>query len=470
MTPSIQNDPYVPTPVETDRGGDLVVEDSSHISDRSHVVAPADRELYRLLLRVFQIDEAHSPDLLPAHLATHCDDLVDARDTLADIDRGGVILGANGPSYGMGYCLNARDAIDRWRDSDPLTLVAVGCSGSKHDVDGAVQAKNLYKGSYWSCKRDYGDEVSDAGQWRVLSAEHAILHPDQKIEHYERAPGDLKGVPVESDQRLPSGDAVETLLDRWALRVYDELQAWLLEAAGGVDPRDVELQVLVGRKYRDPLEDRGVFDALRAPADLEVRYPFQDVEQAQGGNGNQMGWMTDVVAEMEADPDDDPVAVTDGGYPDPDAFAIPEVQDIEDIRVALNLSQKELSRRAGLESGRWNDILRRDSDPQTSTIRALLAALQDAEPRTDDDVTRTGPKPQPSSLVDKLMKADPDDVLSDGGQTVVENPEPDLCRRCLGNGDRIVPVTARIPKCVECPHCDGTGTISEDHRGECADE
>jgi hypothetical protein len=50
-----------------------------------------------------------------------------------------------------------------------------------------------------------------------------------------------------------------------------------------------------------------VFDALRGPAELSVSFPFQEVEQAQGGNGSQMGWMTDVVAAATA-----PVA-TDGG-------------------------------------------------------------------------------------------------------------------------------------------------------------
>ncbi len=38
-----------------------------------------------------------------------------------------------------------------------------------------------------------------------------------------------------------------------------------------------------------------MFDRLRAPADLEISFPFQEVPEVQGGNGNQMGWMTDEV-------------------------------------------------------------------------------------------------------------------------------------------------------------------------------
>jgi hypothetical protein len=65
------------------------------------------------------------------------------------------------------------------------------------------------------------------------------------------------------------------------------------DVADGIDPRDVELQVLLGRDYRDPLEERGVFDALRAPAGLSVAFPYQEVEQAQGGMIQQIDWMGD---------------------------------------------------------------------------------------------------------------------------------------------------------------------------------
>jgi hypothetical protein len=295
---------YRPTPeIDELSDGDLQVRHSSHIRDGSAVVARDDRPLFELLLDI--LADEHIPDLMPAHLAAACEDLVDVRETVMGYHRGSVDL--PGGSYGMGFCHRVRDAIDEHRDREPVTLVAVGCSASKHDVDEPVPAAELYRSAYWTCKREYGETIGD--DWRIVSAKHALLEPAEAIAPYERTPEDLAGIPVDSDRRLPSGESVATLLDRWALRVYDGLQAWLRAAAGGIDPRAVELVVLLGRSYRDPLAQRGVFDALRGPAELSVSFPFQEVEQAQGGNGNQMGWLTDVVAAATA-----PVA-TDGGDP-----------------------------------------------------------------------------------------------------------------------------------------------------------
>jgi transcriptional regulator with XRE-family HTH domain len=101
----------------------------------------------------------------------------------------------------------------------------------------------------------------------------------------------------------------------------------------------------------------------------------------------------------------DPDAIPDGGVPDPDAFDIPTVADLDAIRVAKGLSQRDLSRRAGCEQSRFNTILNKDIDPHVSTIRAFLTVLQEAEPRDDDEIERTGPKPSPSPNADR----DPDE-------------------------------------------------------------
>jgi hypothetical protein len=261
-------------------------------------VEEADKPLYRLLMDI--LAETSVPDLMPAHLAAGCEDLVDVRETVVDIDRGLVDL--PGASYGMGYCLRVRDAIDEHRDRDPLQLALMGCSGSKHDVDGKVPARDLYARGYWTVKERYGSVVGD--DWRILSAEHAVLHPDEEISYYERIPGDLQGVPVDSTARLPNGDPVRDRLDHWALSVYNGLVRWLDEVTQGVDPRDVALQVCVGEKYRDPLEERAVFERLEAVGDLTVTFPFQEEPEAAGGIGPQQSWMNSVV---------DEVAATDGG-------------------------------------------------------------------------------------------------------------------------------------------------------------
>lgn len=290
--------PHKPTPLVINEVNDtLVLRESGKLGDRQFVVDAADRPLYDLLMQVLHEADAHCPDAMPAALVDHCRDLVDARETVLDIERGRVHL-EGWAQYGMSYCYAVRDAIDAYRTRDPIRLTALGCSGSKHNVEDPVPAKDLYKRSYWTVKRRYGETVPD--DWRIISAEHAVLDPETEIGYYERTPEDLRGIPVDSNQRLPDGSPVQTLLDEWALRVYHGLSEWLETAAGGVDPRDVELEILLGRSYRDPLEDRGVFEALRIPGDLTVTFPFQEEEQAKGGNGNQMGWMTDRVDEVQA--------------------------------------------------------------------------------------------------------------------------------------------------------------------------
>jgi len=252
-------------------------------------VSAADRPLYRLLMDV--LADVRVPDCMPARLASACENLIAVREAVGEIDRGSADVG--GVGWGMSYSYRVRDAIETYREREPVRLAAVGCSGSKFEDDGLLPAKARYKGSYWSGKREYGEVCAD--DWRVLSAEHAVLDPATPIAYYERTPDDLRGIPVDSDARLPTGAAVDTLLDQWALEVHEGLATWLSDVAGGVDPRDVELEILLGRDYRDPLETRGVFDALETPGDLTVSFPFQDIEQAQGGMIPQIGWMGDAV-------------------------------------------------------------------------------------------------------------------------------------------------------------------------------
>jgi hypothetical protein len=304
--------PHVPTPREHELpGGDLAV--SSHwvwgVRDATTVPAE-DRPLYRLLMDI--LADVHVPDTMPAHLATACEDLVDVTRAVEDIDRGSADIGGRG--YGMSFCYRVRDAIEDHRDRDALRLVAVGCSGSKFEEPDLLPARERYKGSYWAGKRRYGeafgeDPNTDCVRWRIVSAEYALLHPDREIPHYEKTPGDLEGVPVDSEQRLPSGDAVTTLLDQWALDIHEQLAEWLRSEAAGVDSRDVHLEVLLGRDYRDRLEARGVFERLSVPGDVTVTFPFQEEPDAQGGMIEQIDWMGDAVEAAQ------PVA-TDGGESD----------------------------------------------------------------------------------------------------------------------------------------------------------
>lgn len=285
-----RENPHVPRPREgVLPSGDLAVVRNRQFGNEGVTIPATDRPLYELLMDV--LEDCHIPDTMPANIANACDDLVEAREAVSHPERGSARI--NGPGYGLSYCHEVRRAIEEFRDREPVTLAAVGCSGSKYDDDEPMPAKERYKGAYWTNKRGYGETC--AADWRIISAEHAVLNPETPIMYYERTPGDMRGIPIDSDARLPSGDDVSTLLDRWALDVYEQLARWLRSVAGGVDPRDVELEILVGRDYRDPLEDRGVFDALRTPGSLTVSFPFQEVDQAQGGMFEQIDWMGDEV-------------------------------------------------------------------------------------------------------------------------------------------------------------------------------
>lgn len=99
-----------------------------------------------------------------------------------------------------------------------------------------------------------------------------------------------------------------------------------------------------------------------------------------------------------------PQVRTDGGQdaPEPGDFRIPTVDELDAMRVAANLTQKELSRRAGCEPDRFNTILHRDMDPQTETMRGFLRVLQEADADAIDAAndSKRGPKPSPSTLSD----------------------------------------------------------------------
>ncbi|WP_066418970.1 hypothetical protein [Halorubrum aethiopicum] len=286
---------------------DLVVvkEFRGHVS-HAVTVDSTDRDLYELLIDILADAGERVRGTFAANIATAFDTLPAAERGLRDIERGGTEIGDRW--YGMSITLSAARAIDAHRDRDPLRLAAVGCSGSKYEDDGLLPAEERYKGAYWSNKGGYGELRDD---WRVISAEHDVLHPETPIAYYERTPDDWRGIPVDSDARLPSGEPVDTRLDLWALTVHEGLAAWIAKTTDDVDPRDVELEVLLGHAYRDPLEERGVFDALRAPGDLTVLFPFQEVEAAQGGMFEQIGWMSDEIDATTA-------VATNGGATDGD--------------------------------------------------------------------------------------------------------------------------------------------------------
>jgi hypothetical protein len=300
-----------PTPREHETPtGDIVASSHWLHGVRDDTVVPADsRPLYDLLKTI--LGDVSLPDCFPARLATEADDLVEAVDLCRDINRGTASIGTVG--YGMSYCQRAADAIEAHRDRDPLQLVAVGCSSSKDESDGKLPAADRYEGGYWKNKREYGEVVGD--EWGIISAQYGLLRPDDEIPHYERTVSNLKGIPVDSTQRLPNGDSVDTLLDQWALNVYNGLSEWVRGTIDAVDPRDIELEILLGKSYQEPLQDRGVFQRLRGRGDVAVSFPFREIDYSDGGGiGTQRSWMCEQVEQArneqatDAEPQDAPEA------------------------------------------------------------------------------------------------------------------------------------------------------------------
>lgn len=185
------------------------------------------------------------------------------------------------------------------QQSDKITLAAVGCSGSKYETANLLPAKDRYKGAYWTNKRKYGQVCADA--WQIISAQYGLLAPDTEIPYYERTPSDLTGVPVDTGAQLPTGVPVTDKLDAWGFNVHTGLKRWLNNITDGTQCDHIRLEVLLGTQYREPLEARGVFTDLATTSSITVTvtFPFQDIEAAQGGMFQQIGWMNSAVERAE---------------------------------------------------------------------------------------------------------------------------------------------------------------------------
>lgn len=61
------------------------------------------------------------------------------------------------------------------------TLYLVSCVSVK--LDRPAPAKDLYCSAWFKAARQYVE--AQGGEWRILSAKHGVVHPDQVIEPYE---------------------------------------------------------------------------------------------------------------------------------------------------------------------------------------------------------------------------------------------------------------------------------------------
>ena len=132
------------------------------------------------------------------------------------------------------------------------TLYLVSCVKTKRDTRAA--AKDLYVSAWFRKARALVEKTGDP--WRILSAEHGLLHPDEEVRPYERT---LNAMRVKERRAWAEGVLahIETCLD-------------------GVDT----VVFLAGQRYREFLEP-----ALRNRG-LAVSVPMIGLTQ-----GRQMQWL-----------------------------------------------------------------------------------------------------------------------------------------------------------------------------------
>ena len=146
----------------------------------------------------------------------------------------------------------AREPVQPAASGARRRLYLVSCVKTKRAARAA--AKDLYVSPWFRKARAFVEETGDP--WRILSAEHGLLHPDEEVRPYERT---LNAMRVKERRAWAEGVLahIETCLD-------------------GVDT----VVFLAGQRYREFLEP-----ALRNRG-LAVRVPMIGLSQ-----GRQMQWL-----------------------------------------------------------------------------------------------------------------------------------------------------------------------------------
>lgn len=170
---------------------------------------------------------------------------------------------------------------------DSYRYVLVGCGGQKRDCRNTL-AYNLYTSAWFRWNRAYalwrGDFCSVLSAKGVIPWIAYIAPYDLRI-----TKSGFKGEDEPNHESIPA----------WADHVADHVDETIHYHS---DEDVIEIVVLAGRNYTDPLRDRlaGVAEDYDT-ADVTVRYPFDETS----GNGQQMRWAREqVAAERGVDPDD----------------------------------------------------------------------------------------------------------------------------------------------------------------------
>ncbi|MCU4926905.1 hypothetical protein OB905_13100 [Halobacteria archaeon AArc-dxtr1] len=149
-------------------------------------------------------------------------------------------------------------------------IALVGCGKAKVELDPGetIAAKDLYTSNYFQLKREYAEECCN--KWRILSAEHGLLQPDEEIEAYDAS---LK---PSSDSYIGDYEA-----GKWSVQTSQSIS--LFASFQAIHTHYV---VLAGEDYVGHIEEQ--LQKLR-----HVAFPFRSDDL--GGNGDQMGWLREEI-------------------------------------------------------------------------------------------------------------------------------------------------------------------------------
>jgi hypothetical protein len=106
-------------------------------------------------------------------------------------------------------------------DLQPVRGVLVGCGQQKRDE--RALAKELYTSNYFQLKREHAEKHADV--WRIVSAEHGLVHPNRPLDPYDTALEDLS-----DDERNEWRREVATDLNE--LHLEEDVDRWTVLAGG----------------------------------------------------------------------------------------------------------------------------------------------------------------------------------------------------------------------------------------------
>jgi hypothetical protein len=145
----------------------------------------------------------------------------------------------------------------------------VGCGSAKQDTP--APARELYTSTYFALKRQYAVEHADS--WRILSAKHGLVVPDEPIAPYDAS------LSTRSDSYIGDGAVAH-----WGEQVRTTLGTQLTEC----DPTPTVV-VLAGEDYARPL------DPLLEQSQFDGKWPFR--QDNLEGIGDQMHWLSEQTAD-----------------------------------------------------------------------------------------------------------------------------------------------------------------------------